>query len=213
MQVVARLDRIEALAFDSLQAPGGAPGGGSARPSRAMEASPRLRQLHRLVVQNRRGVAAAAASDARRGRHAEAVRPYYESAVRDYLSKLPLAGGGGAGAGAAPSADVVADDLYASLQEMEALLQAIERDVGPGAGLAGEVHDAYRRQLSSYLEAVDPGLARELEAAKSAGARSSSGGGGKKRPSAAMDEDDGGAGDDDRDPEDEEGGQGIVVDV
>jgi hypothetical protein len=211
MQVVARLDRIEALALDSLQAPGGVVslGGGSARPSRAMEASPRLRQLHGLAAQNRRGMAAAA-NDARRGRHAEAVRPYYESAVRDYLSKLPLTEGG-VGAGAAPS-DSYADDLYASLQEMEVLLQAVERDVGPGADLAGEVHDAYRRQLSSYLEAVDPGLARELEAAKSAGARSSSGGG-KKRPSAAMDEDDGGAGDDDRDPEDEGDEQGIVVDV
>lgn len=233
VRIEDRLHRLEALAFHSFLGSGSGPG------SKLLHASAaNLGRLHHLWLQNRATATASSSSssapDKDRARHAKRLQPYYEDAIRAYLSQLAelVADQDGAVSDADP------EDLFAALQDLDALMRA--QDLGghavaaPNGGkrtdVAALIRDAYRVTLDAYLKRVNPDLAEEEEEEELSDAEESS----DRRPSRKRPADEamGGAGDhddeedddddddeeedgdaDEEDGEDHRGADALVVDV
>jgi hypothetical protein len=98
-------------------------------------------------------------------RHVDAIKPYYEAAVHRYLS-----GVGEQVRNPRLTGAVYAEDLFASLQEMQVLLQATTC-AGSGwstavdtTDLSSDIDKTYQIALDEYLKQTNPSLANQLEA-------------------------------------------------
>jgi hypothetical protein len=173
-RIESRLHRLEAIAFHAMSTSSGL----FSHPSAS-----HLGRLHQLWLQNRGTSATCSTSSSssssasskdehdHRAKHAKRLQPHYEAAIRQYLVHL--------GQLVTDWDDADPDDLFAALQDLDALMRAQELGIGVAAGAnanrsntgkgqsnddgVGLVRDAYKVTLDAYLRRTNPDLAQQQE--------------------------------------------------